>query len=110
MYVKVKSLAEARLGEMVKFVESACWLSSTNTTQLEAQNKRAKARVRYQAMQMYLRRDLQRVETGGARGERKGGKSLAGGRQRGTLSLKGRACQLRNQRPAVRRPSPLPPD
>jgi hypothetical protein len=27
MYVKVKSLAKARLGEMVKFVEPACWLS-----------------------------------------------------------------------------------
>jgi hypothetical protein len=52
-------------------------------------------------MQMYSKRVLQRVETGGARGEREGGKSLAGGRQRGTLSLKGRACQLRDQTPAV---------
>jgi hypothetical protein len=61
-------------------------------------------------MQMYSGVVLQRVETGGARGEREGGKSLAGGRQRGTLSLKGRACELRDQMPAVRRPSPLPPD
>jgi hypothetical protein len=61
-------------------------------------------------MQMYSKRVLQCVETGGARGEREGGKSLAGGRQRGTLSLKGRACQLRDQNARRRRPSPLPPD
>jgi len=30
MYVKVKSLAKARLGEMVKFVEPACWLAFLN--------------------------------------------------------------------------------
>jgi hypothetical protein len=110
MYVKVKSLAEARLGETVKFVESACWLSSTNTTQLEAQNKRAKARVRYQAMQMYLRRDLQRVETGVREVRGKAEKAWLAEDSEAPFLLRDAPASCATRGPAVRRPSPLPPD